>query len=161
MNPKLRSLVYRWFLNLAPCIRGGGGRVTYLSEDFTELRVRLPLSWRTRNLVGTIYGGSLYASTDPFFMLMLTEILGKDFVIWDKGCMIRFKRPARTTVFAEFRITPEMLADVREKVRARNEADFTWTIQYKDQSGIVYTEFDKVIYVADKNFYKQKLASRS
>src|SRR5438046_2361625 len=124
MSKKLRAYLFRLGINLWPCIRGTGGRVVALSEDFTFLRVKLPFNWRTRNLVGTIYGGSLYASTDPFFMIMLIEILGPEYVVWDKGCTIRFKRPAKETVWAEFRVTPEMTAEVKKKVEESGETTF-------------------------------------
>ncbi|MDB4973461.1 MAG: hypothetical protein JWN48_1802 [Myxococcaceae bacterium] len=151
----------RFLLNVWPCIQGGGGRVTYLSDDFTRLTVRLPLTWRTRNVVGTIFGGSMYASTDPFFMLMLMRILGKGYVVWDKGCTIRFKRPAKQTLHADFHVTPERLANLHEKLSLKQETDVTWTVQYKDASGLVYAEFDKVLYVATKAFYSQKLQARA
>ncbi|MBY0370241.1 DUF4442 domain-containing protein [bacterium] len=153
--------LYRLVLNFWPCIRATGGRVTYLAPDFTRLKVRLKLTWRTRNIVGTIYGGSLYASTDPFYMLMLMEILGDDYIVWDKGCTIRFKKPAKETLFAEFHITPAMLADVRAKVAAQEYANFTWTVQFKSASGDVFTEFDKVLYVCTKESYKKRLQQKA
>src|SRR6266540_456863 len=48
----------RWKMKLFPAWRGTGATVTYIAGDFRELRVKLPLSWRTRNYVGTIFGGS-------------------------------------------------------------------------------------------------------
>ncbi len=134
--------------------------MTFISPDFTRLQVKLPFSWRTRNRMGTIFGGSLYGSTDPFFMIMLIEILGEDYVVWDKGCTIRFKRPARETVFADFQITPEMLDEVRRQVEANGEYTFTWKIEYKNQAGTVFAEFDKVLYAATKTFYKEKQKKR-
>ncbi len=161
MNRALWSRVFKIALNFWPCIWSSGGRITHLSEDFTLLRIRLPLSWRTRNRVGTIYGGSMYSSTDPFFMLMLMEILGREFVVWDKAGNIRFKRPAQETLYVEFRITPEMLAAVRETVARAKEGSFTWTIELRSASGVVHAEIEKTIYVAQKSFYREKLASRS
>lgn len=158
---KLYSEFIRFGLNLWPCLRRTGGRVVYLAEDFTHLTIRLSLNWKTRNVVGTIFGGSMYASTDPYFMLMLMKILGDQYVVWDKGCSIRFKRPAKKTITADFIVTPDMLHSVRTQVAANNEYDFTWTIQYKDKEGVVYAEFDKIIYVASKSFYKEKLKRRS
>ena len=137
------------------------GRVTHLSTDFTRLTVRLPLGWRTRNVVGTIFGGSMFAATDPMYMLMLHKILGDAYVVWDKGCVARFKRPAKTTLFAEFHVSPARLDEIVAAVKSRGEADFTWTIQFKDAAGVVHAEFDKTLYVADKGFYKRKLAARA
>ncbi|MET0340690.1 MAG: DUF4442 domain-containing protein [Polyangiales bacterium] len=161
MKNKIRARLYRTVLNLWPCIAGAGGRVTYLSEDFSHLKVALPLTWRTWNAFGTIYGGSMYASTDPFYTLMLTRLLGKDYIVWDKGCTIRFKRPAKVTLTADFHITPEMLADVKEKVVQAGEAEFVWTVRFVDDAGAVYAEFDKVVYVATKASYKAKQEARA
>src|SRR6476620_1494714 len=97
-SPRLSRLVF----NLWPCIRGTGSRVTSIAPDWSEIRVRLPLSWRTRNYVGTILGGSLYAAVDPYYMLMLIERLGPEYVVWDKAASIRFRRPGTSTLTATF-----------------------------------------------------------
>jgi uncharacterized protein DUF4442 len=132
-----------------------------LSRDFRHLRVRLKLTWLTRNLVGTIYGGSMYSAIDPFYMLMLMRILGRDFVVWDKACTIRFKRPARETLFADFHIDERMLTEVRETVERDGEGTFTWPIALRASTGTVFAEFDKVLYVAKKDFYETKLRRRA
>jgi acyl-coenzyme A thioesterase PaaI-like protein len=157
MNNRLPAWVVRHLLNFWPCIRATGGRVTRISADFTELDVRLKLNWRTRNVVGTIYGGSLYASTDPFYMLMLMKILGNDYVVWDKGCTIRFKKPAKETMYAQFRVTPERLAEALAAVDAAGHTTATWTVQYKSAAGTVHAEFDKVLYIATKASYSARV----
>ena len=160
MKPPSARLA-RFLMNLAPCIRASGGRVVTLSNDFKHLRVRLRFSWLTRNLVGTIYGGSLYSSVDPFYMLMLMRILGPDYVVWDKSATIRFKRPARNTLFADFRVDDETLANIRDQVTRDGESTFTWTVALKDAAGTIYAECDKVLYVAKKEFYTEKLKRRA
>ena len=75
MNARLA----RWKFNLFPAYRGTGAHVSYIAGDFREVRIRLPLSWRTRNVVGTIFGGSLYGAVDPIFMIMLMNLLGTGF----------------------------------------------------------------------------------
>ena len=156
-----KVFLFRQALNFWPCIRRSGGRVVELAPDFSRMVVRLKLSWRTRNVVGTIFGGSMMASTDPMLMLMLHRILGKPYVVWDKSTVTRFKRPATRTLFAEFVLTAERLEQVRRSVAELGEADFTWTIQYKDAAGVVHAEFDKTLYVAEKDFYKAKVAARN
>src|SRR6266699_2279431 len=92
----------RWAFNLFPAWRGTGARVTYIAADWREVRVRLPLSWRTRNYVFTIFGGSLYGVLDPIYMIILIKSLGPHYVVWDKAAAIRFRRPGRTTLYARF-----------------------------------------------------------
>lgn len=160
LNPKLKVNLFRMGLNLWPCIRHSGGKVVFLAEDFSKLTVRLPLTWKTRNIVGTIYGGSMCSATDPFFMLMLLEILGPEYVVWDKGDTIRFKRPAKETLTIDFLLPPERVNEVKAVVAEKNEGVFTWTIELKGPTGIVYAEIDKVLYVATKAHYKEKQKAR-
>ena len=160
MRKYLYARLCRFVWIILPCSWGGGGNVSHLSPDFRSLTVRLKLNLRTINIMGTIFGGSMYASTDPMFMLMLMKILGKDYVVWDKGCAIRFKRPAKTTIYCHFVITDQMLDEVLSKVANDRETTVTWTVQYKDSDGTVYSEFDKVLYVSTKQHYDAKQAAR-
>ena len=74
--------------------------MTHISSDLKEWKVKLPLNWRTRNIWGTIFGGSLYASVDPIYGVMLSSILGSDYVVWAKTALVRFRKPGRETLTA-------------------------------------------------------------
>jgi acyl-coenzyme A thioesterase PaaI-like protein len=138
----------RWGFNLWPCYRGTGARVTFIAGDWREVRVRLPLSWRTRNYVGTIFGGSLYAAVDPFFMLMLMKNLGPGFVVWDKAAAIRFRKPGRSVLSATFRIDEAELAEIRQQLQGQGKVDRNYTVLLLDTQGEVHAEVQKVIYIA-------------
>ncbi len=141
----------RMMFNLWPCIRGTGGRVAHIAPDWSELDVRLPLSWRTRNYVGTTFGGSMYAALDPFLMLMLIRRLGRDYVVWDKSASIRFRRPGRSTLTARFRIDDAELAELRELVDLEGgRVDWVRSIDLVDADGTVHATVEKVLYVATR-----------
>lgn len=105
-----RTRLWRWVFNWFPAYRGTGARITSIAADWTEVRLRIRLSWRTRNYVGTIFGGSMYGAVDPIYMVMLIRRLGPRYVVWDKAATIRFKKPGRETLFATFRLEPDHLA---------------------------------------------------
>ena len=138
----------RWGFNLWPCYRGTGGRVTFIASDWREVRVRLPLSWRTRNYVGTIFGGSLYAAVDPFYMIMLMENLGADYQVWDKAASIRFRKPGRGALSATFRIDEPELAEIRRLLQEQPKVDRTYTVQLVDAHGVMHAEVEKVIHIS-------------
>ena len=142
--------------NLFPAYWGSGATVTYIDESYKELRIKIPLSWRTKNYVGTIYGGSMYASIDPMYMLMLMCILGNNYVVWDKAATIRFRRPGTRTLFANFVITDEQIETIKAGVKENGQMDFVFQLDMVDQAGTVHVQFDKTIYIADKAFYKEK-----
>ena len=140
----------RWKFNLFPAYRATGARVTYVADDLREVRVRLPLSWRTRNLVGTIYGGSLYSAVDPMYMLMLMRILGREYVVWDKASTIRFRKPGRTTLFATFLIPEAEIDAIRQLTAAGEPVDRVYQVDLVDGEGVVHASVEKTIYVRRK-----------
>jgi hypothetical protein len=146
----MRTRWLRWKLKLFPAWRGTGATVTYIADDFHELRVKLPLSWRTRNYVGTIFGGSLYASVDPWYMILLIQLLGRNYIVWDKAATIRFKKPGRSTLYATFTLDDTELETIREATAHGRPVDRTYTVELKDKDGVVHAAVDKVIYIRRK-----------
>jgi len=140
----------RWGFNIFPAFRGTGARITYISGDFRELHVKLPLNWRTRNYVGTIFGGSLYGAVDPHYMIMLIKILGSEYVVWDKAATIRFKKPGRGTLYARFVIPEEEIALIRRALETEHSIDRVYTVALTDADGAVHAEVDKTVYVRRK-----------
>jgi len=149
MNAFMKRHIRRW-LNLWPPFFGAGIKVTRLDSDWRAIDVEMKLRFFNRNYVGTHYGGSLYSMTDPFYMLMLIENLGRDYIVWDKAASIRFRRPGRGRVTAEFRITEQQLDDIRQQLQAEEKNEPTFTVEVKDDSGEVIAIIEKVIQVKKK-----------
>ena len=147
MHESWRSRLARWRFNTFPAYRGTGGRVTFIRHDFMEVRIKLPLWWRTRNYVGTIYGGSIYASVDPFYMMMLIQCLGPKYTVWDKAASIRFRRPGRTTLYATFRFDQALVDEIRAELETVDKLDRHFTVELKDAAGEVHAVIEKTVNV--------------
>lgn len=147
MSESLRTRITRWGFNLHPAYRGTGGRVAYIASDWREIRVRVPLSRRTRNLVGTIFGGSMYGAVDPIYMVMLIRLLGPGYVVWDKAASIRFRRPGRSTLHARFVIGDAELRAIRAGLDDAPAVDRTYAVDLVDDAGEVHASIQKVIHV--------------
>jgi hypothetical protein len=141
-----RTRLLRWGFNLFPAYRGTGARITYIASDMREVRIKLPLSWRTRNYVGTIFGGSLYGSVDPIYMIMLIHLLGPDYIVWDKAATIRFRKPGRSTLYATFRVSDEELDTIRGATRD-GPIDRIYGVDLVDSEGVVHASLEKTIYI--------------
>jgi hypothetical protein len=137
----------RWKMNLFPAYRGVGARIDYIAGDYREVRVRLRLNWRTRNYVGTIFGGSMYGTVDPVYMIMLIKILGPGYVVWDKAASIRFRKPGRGTLFATFTIDDAEVEAIKAATAGGESVDRTYHVSLVDAAGVSHADFDKVIYV--------------
>ena len=149
MNAFLKRNIRLW-LNLWPPFLGAGIRVTRLDRDWRAIDVELKLHFWNRNYVGTHYGGSLCSMTDPFYMLMLIENLGRDYIVWDKSANIRFRRPGRGRVTAQFRITDEQLAAIRQQLETTEKIEPTFSVEVRDEGGEEIAVVEKVIQVRRK-----------
>jgi acyl-coenzyme A thioesterase PaaI-like protein len=139
---------WRWGFNLFPAYRGTGGRVVFIAGDWSEVRVTIPLNWRTRNYVKTIFGGSLYGAIDPFYMFMLIKILGPEYVVWDKTAAIRFRRPGRERLYARFVVTEADVEEIRRGVAAAGKYEKSYTVDITSKSGEVHAICEKGIHIA-------------
>ncbi|WP_121008439.1 DUF4442 domain-containing protein [Saccharothrix australiensis] len=137
-------------MNLWPPFLFAGIRVVEISDDYRYARVRMRLRWYNRNYVGTHFGGSLFAMTDPFWMLLVLHHLGRDHVVWDRAGEIDFVRPGRGTVHAEFRLTDEHLADLRAQAADGGKALRWFPVDVLAEDGSVVARVRKQVYARRK-----------
>ena len=142
--------------NFHPAFRGTGGRVTHVAKDLRHIRIRLSLNWKTKNIVGSLYGGSLFAITDGAHPMMLMAALGDDYIIWDKAASIRYRKPGFSTLYADFVLDDAELAEIRAELANNMELERTYLVELKDKQGIVHTVVERTVYIADKTYYRQK-----
>jgi acyl-coenzyme A thioesterase PaaI-like protein len=130
-----------------PPFLGAGIRVTSFSDDFRDAAVELKLGRLNRNAVGTHFGGSLYAMTDPFFAIMLLKNLGSDYLVWDKEARIEYVAPGRGTVSARFTLTEARIAEIKEQAAGGEKVLPQFEVDVKDEAGELVARVWKTLYV--------------
>ena len=154
LNKALRSFQH-WLsfraINFWGPFRGAGIRVAGSEDQFHVIHVELKQKWNNRNLVGTHFGGSLYAMCDPFYMWILIQNLGHNYIVWDKAAQIRFRKPGRGTVRATFQISREKIAEIKRLADEHGTYEETFHAKVIDSSGTVIAEVEKLLYVKAKN----------
>ncbi len=151
------STIFKYGFNISPMYRRSTGKVLSVSDDLLSVQVKIPISYKNRNYVGSIFGGSLFSATDPVFMVQLINILEDSYVVWDKKAEIKFKRPAKENSYVDFTFTEEEIAEIKERVKEEKEIDLIKEIKITNKdASTVYAEVSKTIYIADKDYYKNK-----
>ena len=145
--------IKRLYFNFFPAYRGTGARVAFIAADYSEIHVRLKLYWRTRNYVGTVFGGSIFGALDPMYMIQLINLLGKNYVVWDKEATVKFLKPINKTVFARFFITKVLLEEIRKEISLNKKMHIRLPVSFVDDKGTIYATVDKLLYISDKEDY--------
>jgi hypothetical protein len=153
-----RSTAFKYGFNLSPMYRRSTAKILSISKDMLCVAIKLPLSYKNKNYVNSIFGGSMFSATDPIAMTQLMTILGNSYVVWDKSSEIFFKRPAKENLYATFTFTKGEIQAIIDSVATKKETSITKVISLtsKDKT-ITYCEVHKVIYIASKAFYKEKI----
>ena len=133
-----------------PPFLGAGISVKEFNSDCTSILVQLKMRFWNRNYVGSHYGGSLYSMTDSFYMLMLMNNLGKNYIVWDKSASIRYKVPAKETVYATFDLSMSQVEIIKQEVDKAGKIDHEFIIQITDGKGLVIAEVKKVLHISKK-----------
>lgn len=151
--------VFRILVNLWPPFRGAGIRVRFIADDWSEVRVELRHRLLNRNFVGTHFGGSLFSMADPFFMIMLLQLLGDDYVVWDQAAEIEYLKPGRGTVVATFRLAPSDVAALREAAEGGVRVLKDFPVEIRDAAGEVVARVVKRLYVRQKKRLRESPAA--
>ncbi len=137
-------------LNIYPPYLGAGIKVTYIREDWQELHVSMAMRWYNRNAVGTHFGGSLYAMVDPHLMLLLMQLLGKQYRVWDKSAEIDFVKATKSKVKAVILVSAEDLATIKRQTENGEKYFAGFTIEILDEDRDLVARVRKTIYIRKK-----------
>lgn len=140
----------RVLVNVWPPFMGAGIRVRHIAPDFSSVTVDMPLRLSNRNYLGTHFGGSLYAMADPFLMVMLSNVLGVQYQVWDKSGSIDYIAPGRGRVWARFDLNEIDLEQIRRMTEAGDKHLHLFSIDIRDDEGMLVARVEKVIYIRRK-----------
>jgi len=146
MNHRLFKLM----INLYPPYWATGITLKKVTPDYSEVIVQMKLRWYNRNYVNTHFGGSLYAMADSFYMLMLIQILGKEYVVWDKAAHIEFIKPGRGTVTARFIVDKEVITNIVKNTADGQKYLPNLRVDIKDENDETVASVVKTLYIRKK-----------
>ncbi|WP_334069992.1 DUF4442 domain-containing protein [Acinetobacter colistiniresistens] len=156
---KIRTIpaISRFLLNHYSPYRGAGINIENIDLDDYHIRVKMPLTRRNRNLVGTHFGGSLYSMVDPFYMLILIHHLGNKYIVWDKSATINFIAPGRNTVYADIQLNAQEITEIKQLAENYEPVLRHYTLNIVDEAGTRIAEVEKVLYIRRKKTESQLL----
>ena len=146
----LKPATLRRLMNFWPPYLAAGIVVEDIRADYRYVRVALKDRVANRNYFGTHFGGSLFAMTDPFWMLLAMESLGREFIVWDKAGEIEFVKPGRGRVRAEFHLEPDLVHRLREQARHERKVLHWFEADVVDESGDTVARVRKQLYIRRK-----------
>ena len=143
----MKPATLRRIFNLWPPFLFAGIRVRHIAPDWRHARVQLKLTWYNRNYVRSHFGGNLFSMTDPFWMILVMESLGRDYVVWDRAGEIQFVSPGREDVYADFNLDDAVLDELRTAAASGDKVLRWFDVDVKTAGGELVAKVRKQLYV--------------
>ncbi len=137
-------------MNLWPPFLFSGIHVLDIAADYHSAQVALRRHWYNRNFVGTHFGGSLFAMSDPFWMLLVMHQLGNDYIVWDQAARIDFIAAGKETVFADFQLDKGIIEKLRHAAADGAKVLRWFEVDVTDASGKIFARVHKQLYIRRK-----------
>lgn len=81
-------------------------------DDFRGVDVKISKSILNKNYNGSIFGGTIYAATDPFYALLFDQLLQKagfKVRVWLKSASIQYLKPGRGHLYFTIIVSDDMI----------------------------------------------------
>ncbi len=150
MPESFKTKLQRWAFNFFPVFRRTGARFTYFSDDLHEVRLKLPLNWKTRNYVKTIFGGCLFSAVDGIHVVMLIKLLGRGYIVWDKEGSISYKKPGTSTLYATIQLGQQEVEEIKKELETKPSTLRVYPIDFVDSQNVVHASIQRTVYVKKK-----------
>lgn len=144
----MRQIIRR--VSLYPPYLGAGIKLKHVNKNFTRFEVQMKMRWYNRNIFGTHFGGSLYAMSDPFFVFIVLNFLGKNYIVWDKSAKIEFKKPGKGTVKVIFEISKEKLEELKSDIDKKGKNTYFFKTNITNSENETVATVEKEIYIKKK-----------
>jgi hypothetical protein len=109
----------KWAMCLYPPLLFQRIWIKKFHKGFLGVDVKIANSFLNRNYNGSIFGGSIYAATDPFYAILFDQLMqrrGFKVRVWLKSAAIQYLKPGLTNLYFTVKITEEMIAEAENSL---------------------------------------------
>ena len=120
---------------------------------FLGVDVKISNSFLNRNYNGSIFGGSIYAATDPFYAILFDQLMqrrGFKVRVWLKSASIQYLKPGLTNLYFTIKITDEMIAEAEYALNEKGKFVMAYPMELFDKEGELCATVMNEIYLRTK-----------
>lgn len=130
-------------------------KVTSLANDWREVRIKLPLTWVSRNMGGGMFGGFQASLADPIAPLACAKVF-KGYDVWTRKLSVDFQKPGNTDLELRFDFPPEKEQEIFEELAARGRSTPTFEYGFYRTDGSLCTKIECVVAIREAGYLHKK-----
>lgn len=132
-----------------------GVRVLKWSPDNTSIRIRLPLTWKSKNMGESMFGGYQASLADPIAALACSRIFtGYD--VWSRKLVVDFRRPGSTDLELRFDFPAAQIHSIREQLKENGRSDPVFAYGFYLADGTQCTDVKCTVAIRTKGYLQHQ-----
>jgi len=142
--------VLKWALRFYPPLLFQRIWVIRFEKGFRGVKVKVNKSLLNNNYNNSIFGGTIFASADPFYPLLFHQILthkGYKVRVWLKSAEINYIKPGRTDLFFNINITEDDIQEVEHVLNTGGKHVKAYPIEMYSKEGELCVTVNCHVYI--------------
>lgn len=156
MNVSPTSL--KWILRFYPPLFFQRIWVLKFAEDFKWVEVKINKSLININYNKTLFGGTIFSASDPFYAILFDQILRKKGYktrVWLKSAHIQYLKPGNTNLRFKISISDTAIAEAEEKLKSEGKFVKTFPVEIYNKDGVLCALVQNEVYVRNLHLGEQ------
>jgi len=148
----------KWAMRFYPPLFFQRVWVKKFHKDFKGIDVKINRSLLNLNYNSSIFGGTIFSATDPFYAILFDQIFqrkGYKTLVWLKSAEIQYIKPARADLFFTIKIEENDIILAEEKLMNEGKHVVSFMLDLYDKSGLLCAKVKNEIYLRNLNFNKK------
>jgi hypothetical protein len=148
----------KWLMRLYPPLLFQRIWVVRFNKGFKGVRVKIKKSLFNKNYNGSIFGGTIFAAADPFYPVLLHQVLKpmgmQKLKVWSKSSQINFLKPALTDLNFEIIITDNDIDHALEILTVTGKYERSFPVNIYNKEGEICVSLINEVYIRNLDFNK-------
>ncbi len=130
-------------------------KVLELSNNWRRVRIILPLTWVSKNMGGSMFGGFQASLADPIAPLACGQVF-KEYHVWTRKLTVDFQKAATTNLELRFDFPAKKEDEIRAQLKTKHRSTPTFEYGLYNTDGDLCTKIECVVAIREKGYLNKQ-----
>ena len=129
--------------------------VKKFDKGFTGVEVKIAKSILNANYNRSIFGGTIFSASDPFYALMFDQLLqrrGFKVRVWLKSAEIKYLKPGRSHLYFKIQLSEDQIMEAEDALKTVGKFVKAYPMEITNTDGEVCARVINEVYI--RNLFK-------
>lgn len=145
----------KWAMRLYPPLFFQRIWVKQFDKGFMGVHVRISKSFLNTNYNNSIFGGTIFSASDPFYAMLFDQVLkrrGFKVRVWLKSATIQYLKPGRTNLYFKITLSEQDITEAEIALKTVGKFVKAFPLEILNSEGEICATVQNEVYL--RNLFK-------